>query len=50
VCGINDLGHTCDEYLVLPAKSGMTSGAHGCDEQWNTRDTRVYIGLHPPGG
>jgi hypothetical protein len=19
-------------------------GAHGCDEQWNTRETRVYIG------
>jgi hypothetical protein len=26
VCGINDLGHTCDEYLVLLAKSGMTVG------------------------
>jgi hypothetical protein len=24
VCGINDPGHTCDEYLVLLAKSGMT--------------------------
>jgi hypothetical protein len=24
VCGINDSGHTCDEYLVLLAKSGMT--------------------------
>jgi hypothetical protein len=24
-CGINDHGHTCDEYLVLFAKSGMTS-------------------------
>jgi hypothetical protein len=24
VFGINDLGHTCDEYLVLLAKSGMT--------------------------
>jgi hypothetical protein len=23
VCGINDHGHTCDEYLVLLAKSGM---------------------------
>ncbi len=25
MCGINDLGHTCDEYLVLLAKLGMTS-------------------------
>jgi hypothetical protein len=25
VCGINDHGHTCDEYLVLFTKSGMTS-------------------------
>jgi hypothetical protein len=24
VCGINNPGHTCDEYLVLIAKSGMT--------------------------
>jgi hypothetical protein len=24
VCGINDPGHTCDEYLVLLVKSGMT--------------------------
>jgi hypothetical protein len=24
VCEINDPGHTCDEYLVLLAKSGMT--------------------------
>jgi hypothetical protein len=24
VCGINDPGHTCDEYLVLLAKLGMT--------------------------
>jgi hypothetical protein len=24
VCGINDHGHTCDEYLVLFTKSGMT--------------------------
>jgi hypothetical protein len=24
VCEINDHGHTCDEYLVLLAKSGMT--------------------------
>jgi hypothetical protein len=24
VCGINDLGHTYDEYLVLFTKSGMT--------------------------
>jgi hypothetical protein len=24
VCGINDPMHTCDEYLVLFAKSGMT--------------------------
>jgi hypothetical protein len=24
VCGINDPRHTCDEYLVLLAKSGMT--------------------------
>jgi hypothetical protein len=24
VCGINDPGHTCDEYLVLLAKSSMT--------------------------
>jgi hypothetical protein len=24
VCGINYPGHTCDEYLVLLAKSGMT--------------------------
>jgi hypothetical protein len=25
MCGINDPGHTCDEYLVLLAKSGMTN-------------------------
>jgi hypothetical protein len=25
VYGINDLEHTCDEYLVLLAKSGMTT-------------------------
>jgi hypothetical protein len=24
VCGINDPGHTCDEYLVLFTKSGLT--------------------------
>jgi hypothetical protein len=24
MCGIIDLGHTCNEYLVLLAKSGMT--------------------------
>jgi hypothetical protein len=23
VCGINDPGHTCDEYLILLAKLGM---------------------------
>jgi hypothetical protein len=22
-----------------------STGAHGCGEQWNTRDTRVYTGL-----
>jgi hypothetical protein len=27
MCGINDPGHTCDEYLVLLVKSGMT-GVH----------------------
>jgi hypothetical protein len=26
MCEINDPGHTCDEYLVLLAKSGMTIG------------------------
>jgi hypothetical protein len=25
VCGINDPGYTCDEYLVLLAKLGMTA-------------------------
>jgi hypothetical protein len=25
VCGINDPGHTCDEYFILLVKSGMTS-------------------------
>jgi hypothetical protein len=25
MCGINDLGHTCDEYLVLFTKLGMTT-------------------------
>jgi hypothetical protein len=25
VYGINDPGHTCDEYLVLLVKSGMTA-------------------------
>jgi hypothetical protein len=24
VCGINDPGHTCDEYMVLLAKLSMT--------------------------
>jgi hypothetical protein len=28
VCGVIDLGHTCDEYLVLLAKSGMTDTLH----------------------
>jgi hypothetical protein len=33
VCGINDLVHTCDEYLVLLAKSGMTEVVKGrCSE------------------
>jgi hypothetical protein len=27
VCEINDPGHTCDEYLVLLTKLGMTRGA-----------------------
>jgi hypothetical protein len=31
VCGINDTGHTCDEYMVLLVKSGMTCNAGGHD-------------------
>jgi hypothetical protein len=35
VCGINDLGHTCDEYSVLLAKLGTTlSNAYSYTRFW----------------
>jgi hypothetical protein len=39
VCGINDHGHTCDEYLVLFAKSGMT--CCGLSKVWLGGDGKV---------
>jgi hypothetical protein len=32
MCGINDPGHRCDEYLVLLAKLGMTKVDGGPDK------------------
>jgi hypothetical protein len=38
VCGINDLGHTCDEYSVLFTKSGLTLHAATPEPAWDARE------------
>jgi hypothetical protein len=40
VCGINDPGHTYDEYLILLAKSGMT------EEHYLTHDLELADVVH----
>jgi hypothetical protein len=41
VCGINDPGHTCYEYLVLLVKSGMTPCLHLIYEMWDSMIEQV---------
>jgi hypothetical protein len=45
VCGINNSGHTCDEYLVLLTKSGMTELHIQISE-----DGRYLVDLHVQDG
>jgi hypothetical protein len=41
VCGINEPGHTCEEYMVLFAKLGMTLGDPYYNLEGNT-DSKLY--------
>jgi hypothetical protein len=41
VYGINDPGHTCDEYLVLLVKSGMTSKNGSTKRQSKDKESRI---------
>jgi hypothetical protein len=51
MCGAIDPGHTCDEYLVLLAKSGMTlsgcGAGHGYPEVQSTQGGGLVTQVPP---